>query len=40
MRVGTATARRVGPAAARNLLQLLRCDDPNLRVKRDGKEEA
>lgn len=30
--VGTATARRVGPVAARQLLQLLRSRDPDLRI--------
>jgi hypothetical protein len=30
--------RRVGPKAARNLLQLLRCDDPGLRINGGGEE--
>lgn len=29
---------RVGPAAARQLLQLLRSSDPNLRISSSGKE--
>lgn len=37
--VGTATARRVGPVAARQLLQLLRSRDPDLRIReaKDGE---
>lgn len=32
--------RRVGPAAAKQLLQLLRSDDPALRVNGGGEGEA
>ncbi|KAL4434111.1 hypothetical protein ABPG75_000552 [Micractinium tetrahymenae] len=38
--VGTATVRRVGPAAARQLLQLLRSSDPNLRIREPKEGEA
>lgn len=31
-------ARRVGPAAAKSLLHLLRCDDPGLKIKAQAPE--
>lgn len=39
-RVGHARVKRVGPAAARQLLSLLRCDNPNLRIKAGEAGEA
>lgn len=33
-RTGGTSNMRVGPAAAKQLLQLLRCDDPGLKVKK------
>ncbi len=38
--VGTATARRVGPVAARQLLQLLRSSEPDLRIREPKDGEA
>lgn len=38
--MGTATARRVGPAAARQLLQMLRSADPGLRIREAKEGEA
>lgn len=37
-RVGTAKSMRVGPAAARQLLGLLRSDDPDLKIRQDAGE--
>lgn len=39
-RKGTARPMRVGPAAAKQLLQLLRSSDPNLRISKKAAEEA
>ena len=38
IRVGSKSAMRVGPAAATQLLELLRSDNPDLKVK--GDEDA
>lgn len=39
-RAGSSIAMRVGPAAARQLLALLRSDDPGLRIKAGGEGEG
>ena len=40
IRVGSKSGMRVGPAAATQLLELLRSDNPDLKVKGDDKAEA
>ena len=40
IRVGSKSGMRVGPAAATQLLELLRSGDPDLKVKGEEKEEA
>ena len=40
IRVGSKSGMRVGPAAATQLLELLRSDNPDLKVKGDDKEDA
>ena len=39
-RVGSKSGMRVGPAATKQLLELLRSEDPDLKAKGDEKEGA
>jgi hypothetical protein len=37
--VSASTKMKVGPAAARQLLQLLRCEDPSLRISKEARDD-